>query len=133
MAAALVLLAGCQLLDQRSFHAAAPAKPATQAAHGRRPLVVIGFAVPGDTWRVVLSEAVHAAEARKPDVEFEVATPFPAAAPAAAQDASVAIGTKDAELVARALQEDGVPVERISMTLEGDPGAPAREVRIYVK
>ena len=118
LAALSLALCGCKLVDQRTFQrrvaapdTAAAARPALPAL----PLVVVGFAFADADWQTPLREAVHAAQLRKPDVVFELATPIPVDAPQAVQDRFATQGQTDALTVARALQDAGVPSERISI------------------
>ncbi len=128
-------LASCQLIDQRSFHppAAAPAAGAlNRPALPQRPLVTIGLAMGDVAWRAPLGQAVLAAQARKADVAFDVVTLIPASASQPEQDQAARLAGQDAEMVARELHKDGVPPERITLRLQGDPGTPSREVLIFV-
>ena len=70
---------------------------------------------------------------RKPDAVFDVVTPVPTALPRAAQDEFVRQGSDDARAVAAVLATAGVPPEQLRLGLRGDPGQPAREVRVYVR
>jgi hypothetical protein len=85
--AAPLLLVGClppdfKLIDQRTFW---PPHNPTSADIARanlppEPLVIIRFDQPDYDYRPALADAVQAAQARKPDVEFDVLTPIPTAA-----------------------------------------------------
>jgi hypothetical protein len=77
--------------------------------------------------------AVQSAEAHKPGVVFAVVTAVPTSASRDVQDAFIKQGQDDAALVVNELQASGVPPERIVLRLRGDPGSPAREVRIYTQ
>jgi nucleotide-binding universal stress UspA family protein len=134
--AALALLAGCRLIDQRTFEST-PAVPASSTMARTNlpplPLLVVSPAILGSDWRAAVAQAVQAAEARKPGATFDVVTPVPTAASPSVQADFTRYGQEDGQLVARELQSDGVPPERISLRLQGDPGAPPREVRIYAR
>ncbi|KAA5610999.1 hypothetical protein [Rhodovastum atsumiense] len=135
-----LLLTGCELVDQRTvarwFGSPRQAPSEADLAGAtlpERPLVTIRFDTPDIDYRPVLAEAAQAALARKQDAVFDVVTPVPSAQPAAAQDAFVRRGTADARAVADALATEGVPPGQIRLGLRGDPGSPAREVRVYVR
>jgi hypothetical protein len=139
--------AGCgkpdfPLLDQRFFEPS-PVPPttaqvaATQAGRGP-PLVTISFDQPNPDYRPALAAAVQAAQARKPDVAFDVVTVTtpagsePTTAPVEAED-SAALGRQEALGVARALIALGVGPSRITLGASKQPGLTAREVRVYVR
>jgi len=135
-----LLLAGCwapdwKLIDQRTFaptHAPETADVA-RANLPRLPLVTIRFDDLDDDYRPTLADAVEAAQSRKADVEFDVLTPIPTAAPQDEQEKFTQQGQEDAQEVATALAADGVSPDRVHIGFRGDPGAPAREVRVYVR
>lgn len=132
----LLALAGCKIIDQRTFEPPAKAPGAAalaQQALPKRPLLVISFRFPDADWKPAVRQAVLDAEARKPNVAFDVATPIPTSAPLDVQDQYSKAGLADGQAVARELQNDGVPPDRISVRFQGDPGAPDREVRVYVQ
>jgi hypothetical protein len=130
----LLLLAGCALPDQRTFTRTPPAPTAAELARPvlpARPLLTIRFPAEEREWRAALADAVAAAQARKPDVEFDIMAAI--ASGANAPQAALAQGAADARLVATTLGQAGVPPERLRLGVQGDPGAPAREVRVYVR
>lgn len=132
----LVVLGGCRLIDQRTFESAPATPAAAQLARPdlpALPLLTVDASVSDGNWRASVAEAVLAAEARKPDVRFEVVTPIPTSASRKIQDLYSANGQTDGQAVAAALQSDGVPPDRIDIRFQGDPGAPAREVRLYAR
>jgi hypothetical protein len=131
-----ILLAGCALPDQRTFMRTPPAPTAAELARPvlpARPLLTIRFPVDERAWRLALADAVQAAQARKPDVEFDIMAAVPSNASVEAQQAALLLGTADARLVATTLGEAGVPPDRLRLGVQGDPGVPAREVRVYVR
>ncbi|MCC6716408.1 MAG: hypothetical protein IT555_00845 [Acetobacteraceae bacterium] len=142
---ALALLAagtlpGCTLVDQRTFQSAAPVPGPAEIARTRAPtlpLVSIRMDQPGLDYRAVLAEAVQAAQQRKPDVSFDVLAlvPLQAGTPQAAaeQDRRVAEAAQDARTVATTIGAAGISSDRLHLGLRGDAGAPAREVRVYVR
>lgn len=125
-----------RIVDQRSFEPGGlfggPAQPrrAPEPAQVRAlpplPLVVIRFTAPDMDIAPAVNEAVGSAQARKPDVEFDVIAIVPG-------DAEADQPTKDGETVARALADRAVPPERIHVSLLADPLASGREVRIFVR
>jgi hypothetical protein len=136
----LVLLAGCELVDQRTVARWFGGRPTSAtvtdvaaAALPALPLVTVRFDQPDADYTSVLSAAAQDAMQRKSSVVFEVITPVPTAAPRAEQDAFVRRGAGDARAVADALATAGVPPDQIRLGLRGDPGQPVREVRVYVR
>lgn len=116
------------LIDQRTF---IPAGVAPAAADLKPlpalPLATIRFGQPGFDFQPGLARAIDAAEARKPDAEFNVVTPV------GRGRAPSPTATADAAAVARGIAEQSVPPERIHVGVVEDPGDPAREVRVYVR
>jgi len=136
LAAVVILLAGCTLVDQRTFQSAAPAPGATEVARARAPLlplVSIRMDQADQDYRPLLAEAVQAAQQRKPDVTFDVLALVPVLAEPAERDRRVAEGARDAQAVAGAMGAAGVASTQLRLGLRGDAGNPAREVRIYVR
>lgn len=136
IACLLAALAGCKLVDQRTFEPAHAGPSAAALANARLPplpLVTIDFAFADLDWRSSVQQAVTAAESRKPDAKFDVVTPIPTGASQTVQDRYIATGQADAKLVADELQNDGVPPARIGVRFQGDPGTPPREVFIYAR
>ncbi len=131
---ALLLLGGCKLIDQRTFETTPTAPAAAQLNRPGLPplpLLTMNPANPNTDWQTPLGEAVLAAEARKPDVRFNVVTPIPTSATQAVQNTYAKNGQADAQAVAWQLQADGIAPDHISIRFQGDPGAPPREVRLY--
>lgn len=130
---ALVLLAGCALPDQRTFTRTPPAPTSGEVARATlpaRPLLTIRFPLAEQEWRPALAGAVSAAQARKPDVVFDIfaAVPASGATPEALRE-----GEADARLIATTLGQAGIPPERLRLGVQADPGTPPREVRLYVR
>ena len=141
-----LLLSGCtlsglrfsdlKLIDQRTFQGPTRAPTASDIAQAKlpaQPLLVIRFDQPDADFRPAVSDAVQAALARKPDPSFDVLTPMPSAADQETQDRFISQGAVDAQQVANALAAAGIPPDQVHIGLRGDPGAPAREVRVYVR
>lgn len=131
---ALVLLPGCTLVDQTTFNPEAGKRPtfapvaAAPAVRlpppGPPALLTLRLAAAGD-FQGAVAKAVAAARARKPTVVFDVvetsgATPGPA------------VGV-DAAAVARVIEAQGVPADRVRLLARPEADAPSREVRVYVR
>jgi hypothetical protein len=137
---ALLLLAGClppdfKIIDQRTFWPPhTPSEAELARAHlPPQPLVVIRFDQFDNDYAPALAEAAQAAQTRKQDVEFDVLTPIPTAAPQEEQDRFARQGAEDAQAVANALGQDGITPDRVHIGYRGDPGSPPREVLVYVR
>lgn len=132
----LLGLAGCRLVDQRTFEPA-PAAPSAatlkQSDLPKLPLLTIPFAIRDANWRPALRDAVQAAEAHKPGLTFAIVTPVPVSASREVQDNFTKQGREDALMVADELQVSGIPPPRIAIGLRGDPGSPPRQVQIYAR
>src|ERR1019366_4600613 len=83
---ACLLLAGCALVDQKTFApapeakaqpAAAPAPPAAVRFDARTPLVTIDFGGPPPSYEELLRYAVRAAEKRDGAVQYDVIAMLP--------------------------------------------------------
>ncbi len=138
--AASLLLAGCwppdfKIIDQRTFWPPhAPTEADIARAHlPPAPLVTIRFDLPDSDYAPALADAVQAAEARKPDVEFDVLTPIPTSASQAVQNEFARQGAEDAQAVLDSLGADGVHPDRVHLGYRADPGSPPREVLVYVR
>jgi hypothetical protein len=134
--AVLLAVAGCKLIDQRTFEDTAQAPAAADLARAnlpKLPLMTISFVLPDADWRPAVRDAVEAAQARKFDVAFRVVTPIPASASQDEQDKVLKRGSADAALVAQEIHRDGIPQEHITIEARSDAGTPPREVRIYVQ
>ena len=132
-AAALVLSAGCTLVDQRTFQPTATAPGAAEIARARAPALPLVTIRMDQEYRAALAEAVQAAQQRKPDVTFDIQALVPLQAPPAEQDRRIAEASQDAQAVATAIGAAGISNDRLRLGLLGDAGSPAREVRVYVR
>jgi hypothetical protein len=137
---AVLPASGCALVDQRTVARWFGGKPVApnqdelaEAALPPLPLVTIRFDQPEADYTPVLAQAAEEALARKPTALFDVVTPVPSGASQEDQDAFVRRGADDARAVADALATAGVPPKQLRLSLRGDPGNPAREVRVYVR
>lgn len=130
---ACLLLAGCALVDQKTFAPAPEAKAEAAAQPAppvkldpRLPLVTIDFSGPPPQYEELLRYAVRAAEMRDRDVQYDVVAMLPKAADAQQ-------GSRDAAAVMRSIMLAGVPAARIHLGLRADPTLSGREVRVYVR
>ncbi len=131
---ACLLLAGCALVDQRTFAPAPEAKadsavaqpPAAVKLDQRVPLVTVDFSGPPPQYEELLRYAVRAAELRDRDVQYDVVAMLPNATDAVR-------GQHDAATVMRSIMLAGVPAARIHLGLRADPALTGREVRVYVR
>ncbi len=161
LALAALLLGGCTLVDQRTFQRRAQQPGEGEASRvmaAETPLLTIRMGVPplgeptgasigaamdrainigqdqgGVDFGPPVAEAVRAAQARKPDVVFDIFAVVPTEATPAEQDRRVAQGSADAGRVANAFLAAGVPATRLRLGLRGDPGQPPREVLVFVR
>jgi hypothetical protein len=137
-AVASSLLAGCTV-PGRGLLASAPQHPSdatvqmTAAQTGRVPLVTIAATAGPADYISALAGAVQAAEARKPDVIFDVMSAVPQLGTPLHQITEARGLTPDAAEVATAIMGDGVPVARITLGAVVVPGIGAKEVRVYVR
>lgn len=139
------VLAGCvpsskypyvELVDRGTFRGPMLPPNADDIARSRLPplpLVTIRFDQPDLNYAPALAAAIADAQAHRPDIAFDVLTPVPTTGTQALQDRYTSQGATDAQAVAEALAADGVDPARVHIGLRGDPGAPPREVRIYVR
>lgn len=127
--AALVLsLAGCKLIDQTTF---APSPEASAAvveppkADKRVALLTIDYDQPNPSYQELLRYAIHTAETRVPGVEYDVIAMLPPKADAAAAQ-------RHAVDVMRDIMAQGVPASRIHLGLRAEQADGPVEVRVYV-
>jgi hypothetical protein len=132
------LLAGCTV-PGRGLVGPAPQRPTLavvqgmEAQSGRVPLVTIAASAGPEDYLSALAGAVQAAEARKPDVVFDVLSAVPqTGTPVHQIDAAKGL-TPDAAEVANAIAGDGVPVARITLGAVVVPGIADNQVRVYVR
>jgi len=136
--ALLPLLAGCKLVDQTTF-GGKPEKPPpdmlTQALRPGPPLPLVTIVFNGGEVAYVdeLRLAVQMAEARKPDVQYNLVTVVPAHGDPSDQVKAAEQGKSDAIAVADEMIGLGVDPTRMQMSARTDPGVNARELRIYVR
>ena len=133
-----LLLVGCTVpgsgvLGPKPQTPTAATVQGVEAQAGRVPLVTIAASAGPQDYVSALAGAVQAAEARKPDVMFDVFSAVPRRGTPLTQMTSAKGLTPTAAEVANAIMGDGVPPERITLGAVIIPGIPADEVRIYVR
>lgn len=129
---ALLVFTGCTLIDQSTFapapeaKAQAPTPPPPAAIDPRTPLVTIDYTAPSPDYELLLQDAVHAAQSRNSEVQFDVV--------AVTSDISGAPQAQDRALgVMRAIMRDRVPASRIHLGLRTNPVLTADRVLVYVR
>jgi hypothetical protein len=136
LAALAMGLAGCTLVDRRTFEGRARTPSPDDVVRAKLPplpFVTIPMDDPDADFRPALADAVEAAQARKPDVDFDVLAPIPTNATQDVRARFEQNGEQDTQTVATALGYDGVSMDHVHVGFRGDPGNPPREVRIYLR
>jgi hypothetical protein len=132
LVSALLIFTGCTLIDQKTFAPspearAQPAPPPPPVVIDQRlPLVTIDYTVPSPEYGELLHAAVRAAEARYPDVQYDVVSVLK-------DTTDGADAQEHAAGVMRAIMRDRVPASRIHLGLRTDPALAASQVRVYVR
>jgi hypothetical protein len=131
-------LAGCYLVDQRSFNAKAGRKPlppvvAAPPAHVAPALVTIRYTTPDPHYHDVLANAVRRALARKPDALFSVTTLVPQAAGADQAAEAAATAAASGGEVAQAIVAAGAAPGQVEQMVSVDPSVRVREVIVKVQ
>ncbi|MBB2204733.1 hypothetical protein [Gluconacetobacter takamatsuzukensis] len=133
-------LAGCDLVDQRTFDARASRPPVPHypppppAPRPVPPLVDIRAGTPDSQWRPALDSAVARALARKPNVLFVVRVVVPAG-PTPEQEAQAmrqAVASYG-QAVAAAIVAAGARPEQVEMAAMSDSSMTTGAVRVYVR
>lgn len=104
-----------------------------EAAFGRVPLVTIAAGSTPADYLSALGGAVRAAEARKPEVAFDVVSVVPQAGTPLSQITAAKALTPQAEEVARSIKSAGVPESRVTLGAQILPGIPGEQIRVYVR
>lgn len=131
-------LAGCTL-PGRGLLGPSPQPPAaatvdtTEAEFGRVALVTIAAGSPAADYLSALTGAVQAAEARKPDVIFDVVATVPQRAAPLDQITAARALTPQAASVAQTIMGVGVPASRVTLGAVVLPGIPGEQIRVYVR
>lgn len=129
---AVGLLAGCALVDRRTFEGprSQPAAAAL-AARPAQPPLAISDGAPG--WPQRLAAIARDAATRNPQARFDLMAPVPLAQDETAQAAFRAKDEGNLQQAATALAAAGIDPGRIRLGLVGDSGAPAPVVRLYAR
>lgn len=133
----LPAIAGCRLIDQRSFNPAAPGSFTMRSANGPDvppvpALITIRYSEPEPDYQAALKVAVDAARERKPDVLFHVETVIPATGSPDEQVQAARLASTSGREVADAIVADGADIGQVELAASADPGVKGREVRVYV-
>jgi hypothetical protein len=131
-------LPACHLVDQRDFFARAGSKPVPPVVAGPPvpavpALVTIRYTTPNPAYQDVLTDAVHRALARKPDVLFSVATLIPPAGSADASADAQALAAASGREVAQTIVAAGAQPGQVEQLVSVDPSATVREVVVRVQ
>jgi hypothetical protein len=126
------LLAGCTLVDQRTFetHRSTPAPASLSAPVAARPIAISDGA---EGWPARLGTAARDAATRDPDRRFDLVAPVPLAGTEATRADFRARQDDNLRLAATALAAAGIDPSHIRMGYRGDPGAPAGQVELYAR
>jgi hypothetical protein len=132
MVLAAGLLAGCTLIDQRTFetHQSTPAQASLAAPAAARPIAISDGA---DGWPARLAGTARDAATRNPGLRFDLVAPVPLAGTEAARTAFRTRQQGNLEQAATALAAAGIDPARIRIGYRGDPGSPAPEVELYAR
>ena len=131
-------LTGCALVDQRTFDAKAGIKPVPPVVAGPPvravpALVTIRYTTPNPDYHDILTDAVHKALARKPDVLFSVATLIPGTGTADAAADAEALAAASGREVAQTIVAAGAQPGQVEQMVSVDPSATLREVVVRVQ
>ena len=129
------LVAGCKLIDQRTFNPRAglgPPDPPTITTAPTPALITIDFEKPDPAYEQQLRQAVDLAVGRKPNVEFDVVTVVPAKGTPAEQVTAATSIRGDARDVARVISSEGVDDDRVHLLARAEAGAAGRQVQVFV-
>lgn len=106
---------------------------ATKAEFARVPLVTIAAGSTAADYLSTLTGAVQAAEARKPDVIFDVIATVPQTGTPLGQITAAKALTPQASAVAQTIMGAGVPASRVSLGALVLSGIPGEQIRVYVR
>ena len=126
--AALILLAGCTLVDQRTFFP--PSRPGTaelaQATTVDTPALTVRLGPTEPDWHPAITALVDATLTRRADASFEVVASIALNADASAQ-------SRAARAIAEAIVGQGVLPSRVRLALRTSADAGTPDVMIYVR
>ncbi len=127
---AILLLAGCKLIDQNTFAPSPEAEPIPLIPgppvkyDSRTPLVTIDFTSRSLAYKELLRVAVRSAQMRDANVQFDVV----------AVVKSLESGPPaEAVEVMRTIMAERVPAARVHLGMQTDGSAAAVQVRVYVR
>lgn len=122
---ALPLLAGCTLVDQRTFYPPAKPEPASLQALPNldRPALIIRLGPLEPDWHPAVEALVEQTLAKRPDARFEIVA-------AIAPDGSAGDQTRAARDIAQAIGALGVLPSRTTLALRTAPG---QDISIFVR
>ncbi len=125
---ALPLLAGCKLVDQRTFYPPVKPEPASLAAQPQRdiPAMIIRIGALEPDWRPAVADLVEQSIGRQPDARFEIVA-------AIAPNGSAQDQTSAARDIAQAIGGLGVLPSRTTLGLRTVDGTTVLDIRIFVR
>lgn len=133
-------VAGCKLVDQRTFDRTADrppviARPPTvqTAASGPNALVSFPAAAPRSDWADVLHTAADLARTRKSNVLFRVETVVPASGNPQTQARALGDALGAAREAADVIVGDGVDRSQVELAAVTDARVRQPEIRIFVR
>jgi hypothetical protein len=126
------LLAGCTLVDQRTFetHRSTPAPASLAVSAAAHPLAISDGA---EGWPTRLAASARDAATRDPERRFDLVAPVPLGGTEADRATFRARQDGNLRLAATALAAAGIDPSRIRMGYRGDPGTPAAQVELYAR
>jgi hypothetical protein len=131
-------LPGCTLIDQATF-APYPEPPssaqiaATARTDQRPPLLTVRYDVPHPNYQTEFRYAVHEAQARDPNLKYEVVAVVPGRGTSIPDMMAAEQSRPHAVEIMRAMMALGIPETRILLGARIDPAATVREVRVYIR
>jgi hypothetical protein len=136
-AAALLMLAGCHLLDQRDFNKNAGRKPQPPPGKsftfsGPAPLVTITYTTPDPDYAPELAVAVKRALSLKSNVLFTVQALVPLAATPDGQAAALRAAAASGREIGEAIIADGADPGQIELAVGGEPGVHTQQIQVFV-
>ncbi len=125
---ALPLLAGCKLVDQRTFYPPAKPEPTSLAAQPQRdiPALIIRIGALEPDWHTAVADLVEQSIGRQPDARFEIVA-------AIAPNGSAQDQTSAARDIAQAIGALGVLPSRTILGLRTVDGTTVLDIRIFVR
>ncbi len=136
---ALLPVAGCKLVDQRTFDRTAdkppvPKKPPpVRIAAGPNALVSFPASSPQSDWADVLHTAADLARSRKANVLFRVETVVPPSGDPQAQAEALGRALGTAREAADVIVGDGIDRSQVELAAITDAGVRQAEIRIFVR